>query len=91
MSAELKKLMSEARSQQLRTQMLLNSIAMRASPIHHHKLAERQKKGACVWERRGVCPSWKMNQERCLLPLHFSAVEEEHQALVAMEQELEPQ
>jgi hypothetical protein len=32
-----------------------------------------------------------MNQERCLLPLHFSAVEEEHQALVAMEQEPEPQ
>ena len=52
MSAELKKLMSEARSQQLRTQMLLNSIAMLASPIHHHKLAERQKKGACVCERR---------------------------------------
>jgi hypothetical protein len=52
MSAELKQLLSNARGQQLRTQQLLNEIVMLASPIHHHKLAERQKKGACAWDRR---------------------------------------
>ena len=51
MSAQLKKLMSEVRSQQVRTQVLMNDIVMLASPIHHHKMAELQKKGACAWER----------------------------------------
>jgi hypothetical protein len=46
MSAELKKLHSRARNQQIRTQMVINEILMLASPLHQHQVAELAKQGA---------------------------------------------
>ena len=52
MSAELKKMHSTARYQQLRTQMMMNEILMLASPLNQHRMAELQKKSARTWMGR---------------------------------------
>lgn len=46
MAAELKKLHSRARNQQIRTQMVMNEILMLSSPLLQHQVAEVHKKGA---------------------------------------------
>jgi hypothetical protein len=56
MSAELKKMHSRARNQQLRTQMVMNEVLMLSSPLYQYRMAELQKKGARTWTGRPCLP-----------------------------------